>query len=570
MVFSILLNTVLQAQCVDPGSSVGFTNTGQAGAGYTTTYVLTNGSDIIQSIVTNPFNAPVTQGNYRLYAVNYKTGETDPVITAGADIHSIGGSCVAISSNPVDFSVCICVSPDDAVFLSSTGNNTAASYQTRYVMTNASGTILNTSSTSSINSPTGSGEYLVYSLNYKTGETDPVVTAGTNISAIGGSCTNLSSSFVRFKVCGMYDYGNLPAGWPVAYAGVSCMLSGNAPLAYNAVTNPFYAVYAGTQISLEGNTPSSGIDAGNDGLVIPPTVTAGAGPFDYRVVLNANASGQTVYYRLWFDWNNDGNFANDADANGSAATYTGTALSAGAVNIDVPVLPPASANSSYRVRLAVSSTPIDDIYGSAGSTAILFIPNGEVEDYTAGALVLPVSLLSFDASKIDKTSALLKWTSVSEENAREFVIERSANGGSGWKDIGTVPASGNSSLTHNYSFTDKQVLSGNNYYRLRIVDADGKISYSLVRSLSFGTSQDIKAYPNPVKDLLYLSLPAGDGNQTVVIRDITSRELVRKHINGVQNTSIDMSGFTPGLYTVELLKNNRMVFQKKIVKTGKD
>jgi hypothetical protein len=105
-------------------------------------------------------------------------------------------------------------------------------------------------------------------------------------------------------------------------------------------------------------------------------------------------------------------------------------------------------------------------------------------NFTAHAMVpLPLTLVQFTATKQSNTSQL-QWQTAQEQNTRDFVIERSGNG-SDYTDIGTVAAAGTSSSKRYYYFTDNAPLEGNNYYRLREIDLDGKFTYSPVRMLSF-------------------------------------------------------------------------------------
>jgi hypothetical protein len=557
------------SQCVDPGASIEFINNGQTTGTYTTQYVLTNGSNIIQQTVSNPFTAPVAEGNYKLYAVNYKSGETDPLIVAGANINAIGGSCVSISTSPLVFSVCVCVNTGSALPFAASGNNANTGYTTKFVVADAYGKLMSSSLSSPVTAPSGSGEYKIYSVNYKTGETDPDLSTGINISSLGGSCVTVSESPATFKICSIYDYGNLPVtgtvSWPLAYSSIACAMDGSAPLVYHPVTNPFYAVFGGTALSTENETPASGFDGGNDGLILPATVAGGNGSYDYHVTVNANGNGHTVYYRLWFDWNNNGNFADDVDDNSSPATYSGSAITAGPIDITVPVLPPSYASADYKVRLAISGSPISDVYRNIDPATVLFVANGEIEDYNGSALTLPVALIAFKGTK-QQNNALLKWTTADEDNARMFVIERSINAQQGWEAIGSVKAVGTNAGFHQYSFTDTKVKAGMNYYRLRMVDEDGKAAYSQVELVEFYELPQFAAYPNPVKHMMNVTLGINDKQSYVLLRDITSRELMRVKTDGQTNIRVNMQSLLPGIYIIEVISHNQVVFKKKIVK----
>jgi hypothetical protein len=77
---------------------------------------------------------------------------------------------------------------------------------------------------------------------------------------------------------------------------------------------------------------------------------------------------------------------------------------------------------------------------------------------------------------------VLKWTVSSETNLRNYVIERSTYKGS-WAEIGTVQPKADMT----YQYTDETAYKASSstlyIYRIKIVDNDGKISYSSTASV---------------------------------------------------------------------------------------
>lgn len=114
---------------------------------------------------------------------------------------------------------------------------------------------------------------------------------------------------------------------------------------------------------------------------------------------------------------------------------------------------------------------------------------------------LPVTWQSFTAEKKGMTS-LLKWSTSSEQNTKDFEVQHSTNTLS-WTPLGTFVAAGNSTNTRQYSFTHATPLTGNvyNYYRILQRDLDDNYSYSKVISLTF-TEQGsgMYVYPNPAAE----------------------------------------------------------------------
>lgn len=112
---------------------------------------------------------------------------------------------------------------------------------------------------------------------------------------------------------------------------------------------------------------------------------------------------------------------------------------------------------------------------------------------------LPVDLISFSAI-YSNYQALLKWTSANEVNFEKFVIERSNNGNE-YKAVGEKRASG-STGKNSYEFSDDlSTVSGTNfYYRLKMVDIDGKFTYSQIVMVKKEAKviNGITINPNPI------------------------------------------------------------------------
>ncbi|WP_205512721.1 T9SS type A sorting domain-containing protein [Longitalea arenae] len=169
---------------------------------------------------------------------------------------------------------------------------------------------------------------------------------------------------------------------------------------------------------------------------------------------------------------------------------------------------------------------------------------------------LPLVLSNFYAQK-QSNKVVLLWQTSSEENVKQFVIERSSDGKT-YKAIGQVAAAGNSITAKNYSFADQSpILSGNNYYRLLMQDIDGKQSYSKTLIVKFGgeSGSSLQVFPNPVKDMLQVQLPQGmNGSIGLQIIDMNGRVIRRNNLasdGNALNTSIDVSTLGKGVYILK-------------------
>jgi hypothetical protein len=169
----------------------------------------------------------------------------------------------------------------------------------------------------------------------------------------------------------------------------------------------------------------------------------------------------------------------------------------------------------------------------------------------SGAGPLPIILMAFTATS-EKGNVDLKWTSAQESNSDFFAIERLDPANSTWESIGRVTAQGNSSHEVQYSFNDESPRSGINEYRLRLVDRDGRYTYSEVKAVTLGAF-DAKIFPNPASDYAYVSLSsAAVGTQSVRLFSQSGQLLIEKKVDNAAGTivSLPVSNYPQGNYLI--------------------
>ena len=111
--------------------------------------------------------------------------------------------------------------------------------------------------------------------------------------------------------------------------------------------------------------------------------------------------------------------------------------------------------------------------------------------------VLPVTWQDFTANASGR-AVRLDWSTASEINAKEFVVEHSIDGQT-WSEAGSVLASGNSNQVNEYRFIHDRAQEGVNFYRLRQVDIDERFSYSkVVKATLEITAANWRLNQNPV------------------------------------------------------------------------
>lgn len=177
---------------------------------------------------------------------------------------------------------------------------------------------------------------------------------------------------------------------------------------------------------------------------------------------------------------------------------------------------------------------------------------------------LPLTLLSF-SGRYDGDFHLLNWQTSSEINTSHFVVETSVDAIS-FRELGMVNASGNSSKKLEYEFTNKKPVQGNNFYRLKMVDIDGKFTYSnvvLLKLLKENTS--VVLYPNPSASVLNVDISSELDNSplTMQIIDMTGKTIWNNETKKDKVTyQIDISSFANGMYQLRIQQGKENYFIK--------
>ena len=187
----------------------------------------------------------------------------------------------------------------------------------------------------------------------------------------------------------------------------------------------------------------------------------------------------------------------------------------------------------------------DIITGAVGSdpSVNFFLVNGKIlftanngdspaltDLYAVDGTFLPLPIKLRDFTVIAKSAdAILNWHTSQELNSKDFTIQRSFDG-LGFRNIGTVAASGTTSNAHAYSFIDPGIVnSGKNiiYYRLLITDKDGKSMLSPVITLKLKNTGkwNVRLLSNPVSDNVKLVLSGITQNVQLSIIDMSGKKL---------------------------------------------
>ena len=156
------------------------------------------------------------------------------------------------------------------------------------------------------------------------------------------------------------------------------------------------------------------------------------------------------------------------------------------------------------------------------------------ENKTLGAL--PVTLTSIKATP-KNNGVEVSWTVTNEQNMKQYVVERSTDGGRTYAAF-AEQAAANTSVSNNYIGFDAAPLRGDNIYRIKMEGKEGSISYSATVKVTISEEGGIQIslYPNPVS---------------------------RTRQGG--KASLQLKGLSAGVYSLNVYSHGgQRVYQKKI------
>ncbi len=176
------------------------------------------------------------------------------------------------------------------------------------------------------------------------------------------------------------------------------------------------------------------------------------------------------------------------------------------------------------------------------------------------SVTLPVQLVQFLATKNDDGSVKVSWATSQEENSNYYDVERSGDQ-TDWTSIGTVKAKGFSSTTTNYFLTDKSPINGTGYYRLKMVDLDGKFTYSKAIPITTdNSSQGLVIYSNPFSDHIRLKINVSrPQNLVLTVTDMLGKTYITQSYqaqNGDNFVNLQPSVASSGMYILHIQGNS--------------
>jgi hypothetical protein len=183
---------------------------------------------------------------------------------------------------------------------------------------------------------------------------------------------------------------------------------------------------------------------------------------------------------------------------------------------------------------------------------------------------LPIELTNFAANCNEKSQVDIKWSTASEQNSENFIIERSRDL-TQWEYVSTVNAAGNSNYNIDYSTVDTDPLSRISYYRLVQVDNNGvETIYGPISVSCGGNENGMVVFPNPTQGKFTVEISSTEifTNAQLQITDLTGKVIYERSANileGKNQFTFEGLNLQLGTYIINLNSVNGKINPVRVV-----
>ena len=194
-----------------------------------------------------------------------------------------------------------------------------------------------------------------------------------------------------------------------------------------------------------------------------------------------------------------------------------------------------------------------------------YIDNLKVIKSTTTLFVLPIQFVNFYAKLLNNNSVALNWEATTTNQHDYFEVEKYTdyNAASVIATVATAPP---------YKAFDYAPQQGNNYYRIKEVNKNGKVIYSNVININYMPGKSsVVMYPNPAKDFLNIKINSSKADNIVVqISDAEGRKVYEQSAKikiDESELKINIKSLSSQLYFLKITNsNNESIYFNKFLK----
>jgi hypothetical protein len=204
--------------------------------------------------------------------------------------------------------------------------------------------------------------------------------------------------------------------------------------------------------------------------------------------------------------------------------------------------------------------------GSVGAIIPNLVLRESTTPFGPTCTTVPVKLIDFSAKEIN-AKIQLNWSTAMEINNDYFILEKS-NDGFSYEFLTRVKGNGNSTTINAYVYTDHFPFTGNNYYRLKQVDYDGKEHIDTHIMINFAGNGEIiqKIYPNPFNQELTIlvSTPVLQGETELKLFNPLGAEIISNPVFENEKIILNTSSLSKGVYILKITSQGKTEIRKVI------
>ncbi|HMU47026.1 MAG TPA: kelch repeat-containing protein [Chitinophagaceae bacterium] len=170
--------------------------------------------------------------------------------------------------------------------------------------------------------------------------------------------------------------------------------------------------------------------------------------------------------------------------------------------------------------------------------------------------VLPLKILEFTGSS-NKDIITLKWKTADETGLSHYIVQRSFDG-TNFSELGQLNSKGNT--LNYYGYTDNNLAGSASqlvFYRLKMVNTDGKFSYSnIIRFDLRSVSGNLKLFPNPATVTIQVSYYQDQPGKSLINFIAANGSIVKtvsvNNTAGQSSVIIDISSLPSSWYAIQI------------------
>ena len=158
----------------------------------------------------------------------------------------------------------------------------------------------------------------------------------------------------------------------------------------------------------------------------------------------------------------------------------------------------------------------------------------------------------------------ITWKTDKEENLRQYEIESSSDGRN-YKNLGFIPAANNINGDV-YQFENTVDYTDSAFYRLKIVDANGKWLYTEPILYKINKTTAFLIYPSVINSHM-MNVFLNEGFDFIEVINMNGEVLLKQNLSGkTGKVSIPFSpDISAGIYVIQLRNESTTITQKIVV-----